>query len=318
VNIVSTRTTGAHAGGRGHRVRDAHLAGTLEPVPTAGVTISSHQDEAFSWTMAHGRPHPGLAGVVAGPYCGYVEDAEGAFRRREVATGHVTLIIGLGDPLDLVEMSQSTSAGQRLTSFVAGLHQGYAVTEHHGRQHGLQVDLTPLGAARVLGGPHGLANECVPLDAVVGPFAAELADRLASTPGWAERFALLDRVLLERAAEGAEPDPAVAWAWSQLERSHGRVAVGVLAEEIGWSRRHFGARFRAQVGLAPKATGRVLRFRRAVAALRAGPVPSLADVAAACGYADHSHLVRDFRSLGGCTPSQLVGAQLPDEGGVAG
>ena len=31
-----------------------------------------------AWTMAHRAPHPALAGVVAGTYCGYVEDAAGA------------------------------------------------------------------------------------------------------------------------------------------------------------------------------------------------------------------------------------------------
>ena len=104
----------------------------------------------------------------------------------------------------------------------------------------------------------------------------------------------------------------------QLERSHGQVPVNVLADEIGWSRRHFGVRFRQAVGLAPKPTGRVLRFRRATDLLTRGPVRSIADLAAACGYADHSHLVREFHSLAGCTPSQFVAARLPDEGGVAG
>jgi len=32
----------------------------------------------------------------------------------------------------------------------------------------------------------------------------------------------------------------------------------------------------------------------------------ISDVAAATGYADHSHLVRDFRAMAGCTPSQLL------------
>lgn len=285
---------------------------------TDGVTIERHEGEGASWTMAHGRAHPALAGVVAGPYCGYVERSEGAFRRREVANGQVAVIISFGEPIDVVEMSQSTSAGRRLTSFVAGLHDGYAVTEHHGNQHGVQLDLTPLGAARVLGAPHEVANECVALDDLLGPFAGELTDRLASAPDWAARFALLDRVLLERAANGPDPDPAVVWAWHQLERSNGQVPVSVLADEIGWSRRHFGTRFRAQVGLAPKPTARVLRFRRAVDVLQAGPVRSIADVASACGYADHSHLVREFRALAGCTPSRLVGDLLPDSGGVAG
>lgn len=286
-------------------------------MPTDGLTTASHQGDGHTWTMVHRRPHPGLAGVVAGPYCGYVERADRPFRRREVATGNVTLIVSFGDPLELVEMTQSTSAGRR-TSFVAGLHEGYAVTQFAGPQAGVQVDLTPLGAARVLGAPRETANECVALDDLLGPLAGELADRLATAPGWAARFALLDDLLLRRAAEGPVPDRAVAWAWRQIESSHGRVPVHVLADEIGWSRRHFGSRFRAQVGLAPKPTSRVLRFRRAVALLRSGPVRSIADLAAACGYADHSHLVREFHALAGCTPSALVGALLPAEGGVAG
>jgi AraC-like DNA-binding protein len=287
-------------------------------VAPGDVSISHHEGDGFGWTMAHGRPHAGLDGVVAGGYCGYAEHAREAFRRREVATGQVALIVSFGEPIDVVEMSDSSSAGRRLTSFVAGLHHGYAVTEHHGSQHGVQVDLTPIGAARVLGAPHEIANECVSLDDLFGRAAGELADRLASAPDWASRFALLDRVLLDRVADAPEPDPAVAWAWRQLERSHGQVPVNVLADEIGWSRRHFGDRFRRQVGLAPKPTARVLRFRRAVDMLAAGPVRSIADLAAACGYADHSHLVREFRALGGCTPSEFVRSQLPESGGVAG
>lgn len=286
--------------------------------PADGVTLTSHDGDDHSWSMAFRRPHPGLAGIVTGRYCGYAEDAVAPVQRREVATGGVTVILSFEQPLDLMEMSSSTSGGQRLTSFVAGIHEGYAVTRHDGDQLGVQVDLTPLGAARVLGAPREVANECVPLDALLGRFATELTDRLASAPGWGERFDLLDRVLLDRAAEGPEPDRAIVWAWDQLRRSHGQVPVHVLAEEIGWSRRHFGARFRAQVGLAPKPTARILRFRRATDLLASGPVRSIADLAAACGYADHSHLVREFHALGGCTPSQFVQSLMPAGGGVAG
>jgi transcriptional regulator GlxA family with amidase domain len=96
------------------------------------------------------------------------------------------------------------------------------------------------------------------------------------------------------------------------------VPVSVLADEIGWSRRHFVARFRHHIGLAPKAAARVLRFTRAVRLLTGGDAASISAVAAACGYADHSHLVRDFRDLAGCTPTALVNAQFPDGGGIAG
>jgi AraC-like DNA-binding protein len=283
-----------------------------------GIAITSHDADGEAWTMAMRAPDASLAGVVGRPYCGYVERTPPGFRRRETATGQIAIIISFGDPIDLVEMTNSASGGQRLESFVVGLHEGYAVTEHPGEQHGVQVDLTPLGAARLLGAPpHALANEVVALDDAFGPAARELVDRLACAPDWAARFELLDRFLVARAADGPDLDRPVAWAWSQLARSYGQVPIGVLADEIGWSRRHFWARFRAQIGLAPKPTSRVLRFRRAVDLLQAGPVRSIGDLAAACGYADHSHLVREFHSLAGCTPSQFVGGVLPDGGGVS-
>jgi AraC-like DNA-binding protein len=124
--------------------------------------------------------------------------------------------------------------------------------------------------------------------------------------------------LLRRAGDGPEPDPAIAWAWRQLVGAHGGVPVGVLADEIGWSRRHFATRFRQQVGLAPKVAARVLRFRHAVDRLSMPDAPDIAAVAAWSGYADHSHLVREFHELAGCAPTALLGAQLPDGGGFAG
>ncbi len=37
-----------------------------------------------------------------------------------------------------------------------------------------------------------------------------------------------------------------------------------------------------------------------------GVIENLADVAATCRYADHSHLVRDFHALAGCTPTAYI------------
>jgi AraC-like DNA-binding protein len=247
--------------------------------------------------------HPALAGQVLG-YCGYVEDEPAPVRRREPAGTRVPIILSFGDPLTVTEGDADATD---VTSFVAGFSDTWAVTEHSGRQHGVQVDLTPLGAYRLLGvSPVEVAGTVVPVDDLWGRPGGSLVDRLASLPDWPSRFAILDEVLLRRAAAGPEVHPAVAWSWRQLEGSHGRVPVGVLADEIGWSRRHFVDRFRRHVGLAPKPTARVLRFARAHALLTSGR-RSVGDVAAGCGYADQSHLVRECRRLAGCTPSELQG-----------
>ena len=46
--------------------------------------------------------------------------------------------------------------------------------------------------------------------------------------------------------------------------------------------------------------------------------PQIAQVAAACGYADQAHLARDVRALGGVTPGELVGGNfVQDTAGAA-
>ncbi|WP_052810190.1 helix-turn-helix transcriptional regulator [Streptomonospora alba] len=262
-----------------------------------------------------GRPHPALAGWVAG-YSGYREHSAAPLRRRQAPVGGCTLILGFGGPLRLHGPAGPVVPG----AFLAGMHDTTVLTEFTGAQEGLQVDLTPLGLFALLGGRPvaQMTNRTPALEEIEAPDIAALPARLAQDAGWAARFARIDAVLLRRLEHSvARPDAEVAWAWGRLVDSAGRVRVEELARGAAWSRRHLLTRFRAQVGLAPKTAARVLRFQRAAALLapngpaggprvQAAAPPNLADVAAACGYADHSHLVREFRALAGCTPSQYT------------
>jgi AraC-like DNA-binding protein len=250
------------------------------------------------WTLA--SPHPSLRGQVL-HYCGYREDEPVA--RREVAAPAVTVIFSFGSSLDV--------DGERYGSFVAGLDAGYSDTRHGGGQHGLEVKLAPFAVRSLLGVPaRELAGRVVPLDALVG---GELTERLADAPGWRERFGLLDAAF---AARLRRPPPDVLFAWRRLAASHGGVSIAGLADELGWSRRHFGERFREHVGLAPKPAARVLRFRRALTLLERDDGARLAEIAASCGYYDQAHLNRDFRAFAGSAPGDHLGRRLP-QGGVA-
>jgi AraC-like DNA-binding protein len=255
-----------------------------------------------------GRPHRALAGLVL-RYTGYREFSAAPLRRRQPPSGGCPLILGLGPPLRLFGPAGPSAPA----SFLAGMHDAAVITEFCGAQHGVQVDLTPLGLYTLLGRPVAeLANLVPRLDELDAPALAGLPERLAADPSWAQRFARLDATLLGALdASRVRPDPEVAWAWRELVRTAGGTPVSRLAAETGWSRRHLLTRFRDQVGLAPKPTARVLRFRRAAGLLAdrtAGQV-SISTVAATCGYADHAHLDREFRALAGCTPSQYVHEQ---------
>lgn len=73
--------------------------------------------------------------------------------------------------------------------------------------------------------------------------------------------------------------------------------------------------FTQQIGLTPKASARVLRFRHAVALLGRGAT-SLTEISTACGFYDQAHLNREFRAIAGTTPGQMVASRRV-EGAVA-
>jgi AraC-like DNA-binding protein len=181
----------------------------------------------------------------------------------------------------------------------------------------LDIKLTPLGAYALVGMPvTELRGECVALEDVFGREGAELAMRLRELDDWDARFDVLEAFLMARLAEGPRPDPAVAWAWDRLRRTHGAARIAELAAEIGCSRRHLSERFRRQVGLPPKTVGRLLRFQHVRERIERAPA-RWGELALAAGYADQSHLNREFRELAGTTPSDFVRRLIP-EGGVVG
>ena len=162
---------------------------------------------------------------------------------------------------------------------------------------------------------HEIANRTVALGDVF-PRSDELIGRLNDAQSWAQRFDVVESFLLRRLADSAPPLPAVEWTWAHLRRTGGAVPIQTLADEIGWSHRRLIARFREQIGVAPKTFARVIRFDRAVSALRASGRRGIGEVAFECGYFDQAHMNREFRELAGTTPARFVAA-MAESGAVA-
>jgi AraC-like DNA-binding protein len=277
--------------------------------------VSRHDSALGRWEMVRTAPHAALRGHVHG-YCGYREETPEPLRRTEAPSAAVALILSFGED---IAVSVDGGPARRHGSFLARLHDRPATTEHAGRQHGVQVTLSPLATRRLAGVPlHELPGGVVDLELLLGRRADELIEALATAPSWDARFSLLDRVLARRLAEAPPLHPGVQQAWSRLIESHGTVPVAALAAELGWSRRHLGERVRADLGLPPKVIARILRFNRARRMLSRHDAGRLAEIALACGYYDQAHLNRDFRTFAGAAPVEFLARRLPDGGGVAG
>jgi AraC-like DNA-binding protein len=187
---------------------------------------------------------------------------------RGVPSRYLTLIVGVGCPIDVAAMPPPAQVPRRFDALVGGLHTGPATIRYGTRIRCIRIELTPLGARAVLGLPAGaVAERVVALRDVLGRDGDELLDRLHAAGTWAARFAILDEVLARRVWVAGSVPAEVAWAWRSLLASGGTMRIGALAQRAGWGRRHLGERFRAELGLTPKAAARVLRFERSLGLL---------------------------------------------------
>jgi AraC-like DNA-binding protein len=256
------------------------------------------------------RPAGPRVRPFAGWYSGYREAGVAPAVHRGLPSPFLTLIVTLDDPLQVAAHPDPAIRPGRFDTLLGGLHTTPATIVHDGRQSGIQVELSPLGARTLLGLPAGeLAGVDVAATDVLGPFVELLRDRVRAADTWTARFRIVDEMLAARCATPVLPAPEVAHAWRLLRSGAGDVAE--VAREVGWSGRYLSRRFNVEIGLSPKALARVARFDAARRRLQDGAA-SLAELAAGCGYYDQSHLTREFTALAGLPPGRwLAEENLP-------
>lgn len=138
-------------------------------------------------------------------------------------------------------------------------------------------------------------------------FSATIHDRIARAGDDDERLAAMIAVLEDRLTQESREDVFVRQACQYIVKSEGQYSVQELVRLIGYSERQLQRKFRRQVGITPKILSRIMRFQRFLAMTREANTLTLADAAAACGYYDQSHFIRDFTRFSGMSPMKYLG-----------
>jgi AraC-like DNA-binding protein len=279
---------------------------------------AAHESERGAWRMAFLKPTERLAPFVT-RFNAYREHDTAFTRRCEPPTGSATLVFNLGEELRVEHPTEGPSAYRAGGAFYTGVSTRHAVTETDSAQAGAQAMLTPLGARLLLDFPLNEVGDLMidPRD-LFGALARETVDRLQGRNAEESRLAILEAMIEQRLATARRKPPRdLAHAAQRLQASGGRIAIADLAAEIGCSRKHLTVRFTREFGIAPKALCRVLRFDRALHALRDGALSNIAELADFCGYSDQAHLTRDFTEFVGAPPAAFMRRALPDNGGFA-
>lgn len=170
------------------------------------------------------------------------------------------------------------------------------------------IRFRPGMASSMLGLPASeLLNAEVPLRDVWGREASRLSARAGEPRAVEARLAAVEAALMDRLAVAVPADQLVGAAVVWLAR-HPAARVRKLSRLVSLSERQLLRRFEAAVGYGPKTLQRVLRFQRWLRLARQTPpgASSLADLAAAAGYADQAHMTREVAGLAGVPPVSLL------------
>lgn len=232
-------------------------------------------------------------------------------RQRVLPNGVVELIISLGEqPYGVLRdgVLRATRA-----SWLCGIQRGPLVIQAPASGSLVGLRFRPGGLRTLWRVPlHELTDDVVAGDGIDGHLLGTLRQRLGAADTTADRMAALVSLLAPRVDLDTLVTGRVHAALRALDRDR-ELGMRALAAELGVTHQHLVRIFRDGVGVPPRLLTRILRFDRVVRAVGTlAERPQWAGVAAEAGYYDQSHLVSEFRTLAGVTPTQYWARRLPD------
>ena len=222
-----------------------------------------------------------------------------------VADGRVEIILHLAEPFSIVGADGCLT--RQADVLVSGQITGPVRLFGNGSGDVVGIRFRTAAAAAVLRAPLAdLTDRVESLIAVEQRLACDLLAAARAHQGPGARALALTRVLAKHVRR--QQDPLVHAATRALGLG---TRVDKLAHSLGTTSRTVERRVIAGTGLSPATLRRVMRFRRAFRLLDGAPRGTWAEVATQSGFADQSHMIRDFRQFAGCPPSEFFVAE-PD------
>lgn len=233
-------------------------------------------------------PHPRLRGVVA---CYWTHRSSGHFRVLPDAC------------IDIILRRPLTTPPPPWHAEIVGTMTRASLTSPLAEEF-LGVRFHPGEAPRLLGlAAREVTDQHLDLALTWRPPSLDpLTRALARATTLHDLLHTLDTCLLARLAAAPAPDHRVRRVLATLRTTPARIDELARRESLG--ERQLLRLFEHHVGASPKLVARVFRLERALALTH--HTHRWSEIATTAGYADQAHLIREFQSLTGLTPTQLL------------
>ena len=224
-------------------------------------------------------------------------------REHVLPTGAMHLVFRLsGPPLRLFAGPEDTTGHSVGHALAGGPRARFYVRDISHPCASVGALLHPGVSLPLLGAPEDELAGChTNLADLWGLHARLCIERLQEVRSLEDRLDVFEALLLERLGHGLHGlHPAVAQSLAPLRE--GLRPVRELAARSGYSHRRFITLFRGATGLAPKTYARVHRLGRVLELAGTAPLLGWAEIAHEAGFADQSHLTREFGEIAGLSP----------------
>jgi AraC-like DNA-binding protein len=255
-------------------------------------------------------PHPDLARYIEHYWFVTTDDGPVDLRVDVFVDARADLVLNFGAPYtrqviggDTIEHVRSNLDAQRLVPIRILQHGLVRIAGVRFRLGGL-APFTRVELRR-------FTNDTPAPSVIFGETAGELERAVEAERDPAAQAALFDQFFRAHLVLDSA-HARFALALDHLAESDGNASVEALANVAGVTSRQIDRLFARRLGIAPKTTGRVLRFQRALRALMRDPGRPLVEIAADAGYFDQAHFIKDFRRMTGGVPRGYRGYFPPD------
>jgi AraC-like DNA-binding protein len=169
----------------------------------------------------------------------------------------------------------------------------------------------PMALMQLFGIPERLMvnQEYAAID-VIGKRILPVWEQMARNKCFDARVRIVESHLVREASKGSTCSLLMASAQA-IFREQGAVRIRVLADQTSLGVRQYERRFVDEIGMTPKLFARIARYQMAMDAKLAAPARSWLTIAHDFGYHDQMHMIKDFQSLSGDSPSGIL-SQLGD------
>jgi AraC-like DNA-binding protein len=232
------------------------------------------------------REYPPYRALAASVHCIWTLEGDAAAMASDdqpiLPDGKSELVVHLADPFDRVHADGRIE--RQPAVLFAGQLTSQLVLRPTGKFSVVGIRFRPDGAAAILREPQDRLAGLTPSVLDLSPGLARALQSARDTSNDVATVVAALQTALEGLVRPAA-DARVRHVVEQIRRARGMVSVRELAAAVGW-------------------TPRIARFQHALALLdQRAPAPGTR-TAAACGFADQAHFVRDFRELAGVPPGE--------------